>query len=87
MLISMLDNIVQSLGSTESTAASECRLEDVLTIFKFVLHTKPKLLEGAVDVLDEASIVEYTNPAGVRRIWRVSNAKEKEYLVAMNIPW
>lgn len=78
-MIALLDDIGQASGQEEDSGR---RAEAVFSAFQFALETRPRLLEAAAEIMDEATITEFRTKDTGRVVWKVRSSKDKDYTVS-----
>ena len=56
--------------------------EKKVSMFRFALAGRPKLLEAAMDFLDEGRVIEYRTIDSSRTMWKITSSKDAEYIVS-----
>ena len=81
-MLQLLDDV-----AVHASADTEATPEKILRSFYFLLgsqyssNPRSRLLEAAVDVLDEGTIMAFKTIDSKRIMWRVKSSKDREYTV------
>lgn len=73
--------LLETIGN-RSTLDGHCDQESVISTFHFALCGRPKLLQGALDVIDDAGVKEFRTQHTGRVVWKVRSSGGKEYTVS-----
>ena len=76
MIIELLD-----AAAEQCINDSEITEEKVLSMFAFLMAGRLKLLEAAIEFLDEGRITEYRTADHSRALWKVKGSSGAEYTV------
>ncbi len=80
MIIELLD-----AAAIQCSNDPEITEEKILSIFAFLLTGKLKLLEAAIEFLDEGRIIEYRTIDLSRVLWKVKGSSGAEYTVCCSM--
>lgn len=78
-ILEVLDGIVVACAAN---AKDDGDVEATLGAFHFALSSRLKLLDSAVDVLDDVGVKEYRSKSCERVFWKIKSSKDKEYTVS-----